>query len=195
VVVNNSQKVNAGCGPWIWIILVGLVVLVLGCVGLPLLMGGSAVLYSFSNSKQQTAVAGTPIISTTHNKVNQAVDVKWQQGYTRYHEKITITAIKAITEQDATGRDMVISLSTAAIDGDTSFADSTHFYLADNTGQSCKSDFLGEYPRYSGDLAPGNTVNGAIAFQIPPGKHIFTLTFSPTTGGVKGPLYGWDIQI
>ena len=169
--------------------------LVLGCVGLPLLIGGSTALYGFSRATQRTAVAGTPIIGTTHNKVKQAVDVKWRQGYTNYHEKITITAIKAITKQDGTSRDIVISLSTTALDSDTTFADSTHFYLADNTGQACKSDFLGEFPQYSGDLAPGNTVNGAIAFQIPPGKQTFTLTFSPTTSGEKGPVYSWDIQL
>ena len=186
---------NSGCGPWVWIIPVGIVVLVLGCVGLPLLIGGSTALYGFSRATQRTAVAGTPIIGTTHNKVKQAVDVKWRQGYTSYHEKMTITAIRGITKQDETSRDIVISLSTTALDGDSNYASSTYFYLADNMGQACKADYLGEFPQYSGNLAPGNTVNGAIAFQIPPGKQAFTLTFSPTTGGVQGPLYSWDIQL
>lgn len=195
--VNNSQKVNSGCGTGVWITLAVLGVLVLGCAGLPVLFGG-ATLFSFNKQlATATALAATPIVGTEHNKVGQVVDVKWRDGYVSYQQRTTVTSVKAITEQDTGNHYLLVSLTTTNSGVDSSYADDNRFTLVDASGQSYTTEYPpNNVPPYSGELNEGGTVSGTLAFQIPTDQQAFTLTFNPVgNSGQKGPLYRWDLHL
>jgi hypothetical protein len=187
--------VNSGCGVWVWVVLGVLVVLILACVGIPLLGGGISVLSIMSASKQQTAIAGTPIVGTQHHKVGEAVNVTWRSGYRLYQERMTVTSFKSATVQDEPGKKYaILNVEVTNLSVDDDIPSSSFFTLVDDTGQKCQKDYL---PGFSSDIitiAGKGTVKGSIAYLIPPNKHTFTLKLDLNLRET-GPLYSWDLQL
>lgn len=169
--------------------------LILACVGIPLLGGGIGALSIMSSEKQLTAVAGTPIVGTQHHKVGEAVNVTWREGYVLSQERITVTSFKPATVQDKPGKKYaILNIEATNLHEDDDIIDSRRFTLIDDTGQKCQEDYLPAFSSYSGNIAAKSTVRGGIVYLIPPNNHTFTLNLVPNIGGT-GPLYSWDLQL
>jgi len=197
VIVNNSQKVNGGCAPWVIWLGVGVALLLCAIVSLPLIIGvvGAMVVSkapvhtTFSSS----STSGSAPTDSQHHKVGEIVTITNNKGVS-YTMQVKSTQMG---KDSTTGQTyLIIDLSANNTGNSTVNPNMLDFTLIDATGQLSSVSAL-MMPKgkklFGGEMQPGSSISGTLVFKTKAGQSKFTLSYDANSLTETKYFYSWDL--